>query len=128
MLEVMGIGKSLGGLRALSDVHMTVYPAEIRGLIGPNGAGKSSLVNVVSGLMRPDAGTVVLNGTTVSGRGPEVAARTGIGRTFQNLRLFPSLTVAQNVEVALQTARHARPDRARHFDIAAEIAALGLDV
>ncbi len=126
MLEIRGVSKSFGGLKALDCVDLAVGPAEISGLIGPNGAGKSSLVNVISGLLAPDGGDVRLEGRVVSGQGPERVARAGIGRTFQNLRLFPALTVLQNIEVAAQTARECRPDRAVAMDLQAEIAALGL--
>lgn len=126
MLEIRGVSKSFGGLKALDSVDMVVGPAEICGLIGPNGAGKSSLVNVISGLMAPDAGDVRLEGRVVSGQGPERVARAGIGRTFQNLRLFPALTVRQNIDVAAQTARECRLDRTQTLDLDAEIAALGL--
>lgn len=126
MLEIRGVSKSFGGLKALDGVDLAVGPAEISGLIGPNGAGKSSLVNIISGLLVPDAGDVRLEGRIVSGQGPEGVARAGIGRTFQNLRLFPALTVLQNIEVAAQTARECRPERSRELDLHAEIAALGL--
>jgi branched-chain amino acid transport system ATP-binding protein len=126
MLEIRSVSKSFGGLKALDGVDLAVGPAEIRGLIGPNGAGKSSLVNVITGLLAPNAGDVRLGGLVVSGHGPEKVARAGIGRTFQNLKLFPALTVRQNIDVAAQTALECRPNRAKALDLNAEIAALGL--
>ncbi len=126
MLEVRGIGKQFGGVSALRDVSLECRKGEIRGLIGPNGAGKSSLINVISGMLTPDKGAVALDGRNVAGKGPEVAARAGIARTFQNLRLFANLSVAQNIEVALTSARALRPDAVRGFDLHAEMVAFSL--
>jgi branched-chain amino acid transport system ATP-binding protein len=126
MLEISGIEKQFGGVRALRDVSLQCDAGEIRGLIGPNGAGKSSLINVVSGVLTPDKGKVVLAGRDVAGKGPEAAARAGVARTFQNLRLFASLSVAQNIEVALTSARALRPAAVAAFDLYAEMAAFAL--
>ena len=111
MLSVETVSKRFGGVQALSDVALVCRPGEIVGLIGPNGAGKSSLVNVVTGLIAPDSGRVRLGDTDLAGRGPEFAARAGVARTFQNLRLFKQLSVRQNVEVALTTGRRHRAAR-----------------
>lgn len=126
MLEICGIEKQFGGVRALRDVSLQCDIGEIRGLIGPNGAGKSSLINVVSGVLTPDKGKVVLSGRDVAGQGPEAAARAGIARTFQNLRLFANLSVTQNIEVALTSARSLRPAAVAGFDLYAEMAAFAL--
>ncbi len=126
MLELSQINKSFGGVDAVRDVSMTCNAREIRGLIGPNGAGKSTIVNIISGASIPDSGNVVVNGIDLTGKGPEFAARTGIGRTFQNLRLFPSLTVRQNIQVAFTTARKVRPDEASRLNLDQELKLLGL--
>ena len=109
MLSVEAVSKSFGGVQALQNVSLACRPGEILGLIGPNGAGKSSLVNVISGLIAPDTGHVRLSDADLTGRGPEFAARSGVARTFQNLRLFRQLTVRQNVEVALTSGEKHRP-------------------
>ena len=100
MLELKGISKSFGGVRAVQDVNMTLTRGEVRGLIGPNGAGKSTLVNLISGLLGSTSGSLSLEGEPLDGLGAEARARRGIARTFQNLRVFPSLTVQQNIDVA----------------------------
>jgi branched-chain amino acid transport system ATP-binding protein len=126
MLEINGIGKQFGGVQALRDVSLQCNRGEIRGLIGPNGAGKSSLINVISGVLTPDRGSVLLEGRDLAGKGPEAVARAGISRTFQNLRLFASLSVAQNVEVALTSARALRKAGVASFDLYTELAAFSL--
>jgi branched-chain amino acid transport system ATP-binding protein len=90
-----------GGLAALSGVSFQVAPGEIVGLIGPNGAGKTTLFNVVSGLVRPARGVVRFRGAPITQLAPFRIARLGIARTFQLVRILPSLTVAQNVLVGL---------------------------
>jgi branched-chain amino acid transport system ATP-binding protein len=117
VLSIEDVSKSFMGVRALKSVSFASAPNEILGLIGPNGAGKSTLVNAISGVLKPNRGSIRLGDIEIAGRGPEFAARLGIGRTFQNLRLFPSLTVRQNVEVGLITCRRHRPDMARSIDI-----------
>jgi branched-chain amino acid transport system ATP-binding protein len=126
VLSIDGVSKSFGGVRALRGISFACGEGEILGLIGPNGAGKSTLVNAVSGVLRPDAGTIRLGETDVAGRGPEFAARLGIGRTFQNLRLFPEMTARQNVEVAYITCARHRPEQARAIDIDALLEEYGL--
>jgi branched-chain amino acid transport system ATP-binding protein len=103
MLELAGITKTFGGVKALQDVAMSVAPGEVRGLIGPNGAGKSTLVNVISGLLTHSAGTLTLDGAPLDGVSSQRRAENGIARTFQNLRVFSSLTVQQNIDVASYT-------------------------
>ena len=98
-LEVAGIGKRFGGVHALSDVELTVSPREVVGLIGPNGSGKTTLVNVMSGVVKPDTGSVRLGTSAITGLPAHKVASRGLARTFQNIRLFPDLTVLQNVEV-----------------------------
>jgi branched-chain amino acid transport system ATP-binding protein len=102
LLAVENISKSFGGLKAVSDVSLTVTPGEICSVIGPNGAGKTTLFNIISGVLRPSAGRIVLNGIDLSGVSPWRFAAIGIGRTFQNLALFKHCTVVENI----LTGRH----------------------
>jgi branched-chain amino acid transport system ATP-binding protein len=96
-LEVAGVCLAFGGVAALRDVSMAVMPGEIRAVIGPNGAGKSSLLNVVTGVYRPQAGSVALGGHVHAQVPTARLARLGVGRTFQNLALFRGLSVLDNV-------------------------------
>jgi branched-chain amino acid transport system ATP-binding protein len=102
LLEVEGLAKTFKGLQAVDGYHLRLRPGEILGVIGPNGAGKSTVFNLLTGHIRPTRGTVRLRGTEITGFAPDRIARAGIGRTFQNIRLFPSMTVRQNVMCALQ--------------------------
>jgi len=97
-LTVEHVSKRFRGLAALDDVSLTIAPDEIVGLIGPNGSGKTTLLNVISGVLPPTDGTVRVDGEVVSTLPPFRVARHGVGRTFQQIRLFPELTVAENVE------------------------------
>ncbi|MFA1674842.1 ABC transporter ATP-binding protein [Rhizobium mongolense] len=105
ILTLEGITLSFGGVTAISNVDLAVRPGEIRAIIGPNGAGKSSLINVISGQYRPDAGHVSLNGKIYKQVPAQKAARLGIARTFQNLALFKGLTVLENVMSGLTFQR-----------------------
>ena len=104
LLELRGVTKRFGGLSALSDVSLSVREGEIFGLIGPNGAGKTTLFNCITGLYRPSAGSVHLDGTPLTGLKPHAVAALGLARTFQNIRLFANMTVLENVMVG----RHVR--------------------
>lgn len=99
LLEVSHISKSFGGLQVLLDVSFELNQGEILGLIGPNGAGKSTLFNVVTGVYRPNAGLVRFRGESLIGFTPHAVCRRGIARTFQLVRICPSMTVLQNVLV-----------------------------
>jgi len=97
VLEVRGLTKSFGGLRAVSDVSFDVRDGEILGIIGPNGAGKTTLFNLLNGFTAPDAGRVRLLGEDVTGARPNRICRRGVGRTFQVVKPFARMTVAENV-------------------------------
>jgi ABC-type branched-subunit amino acid transport system ATPase component len=96
-LDISGVAKSFGGVRALRGVDLSVSQGEILGLIGPNGSGKTTLVNVVSGLIAPDAGTFATHGQPLAGLPPHRVCRAGVLRTFQNLRIFKRRTSLENV-------------------------------
>jgi branched-chain amino acid transport system ATP-binding protein len=103
-LEASGVKVHFEGVRAVDGVDLRLERTEILGLIGPNGAGKTTLVNALSGFQRPTAGTVTVGGADVTGWPAHRLARRGLSRTFQNIRLFPFLTVYENVEAgALST-------------------------
>ncbi|EHM09489.1 ABC-type branched-chain amino acid transport system, ATPase component [Thermanaerovibrio velox DSM 12556] len=97
MLELKGVSKRFGGLRALDSMSMYVPEGSIRGLIGPNGAGKTTVFNVVTGAVRPDSGEVFFQGRSITGLMPHRIVRRGISRTFQNIRLFQRLSCLENV-------------------------------
>src|SRR5512137_2037689 len=100
LLEVEGLTRFFGGLRAVGDLSFGVEAGEILGLIGPNGAGKTTVFNLVTGFVRPSRGTVRLDGRDVTGRRPHEVTRRGIARTFQIVKPFPGLSVKENVTLA----------------------------
>jgi branched-chain amino acid transport system ATP-binding protein len=104
LLAADSISKRFGGLRALTDVTISVARGEIFGLIGPNGAGKTTLFNVLTGVYPPDAGEFTFDGARLSGAKPHRVAAAGIARTFQNIRLFTNMSALENVMVG----RHVR--------------------
>ncbi len=124
LLEVQGISKSFGGLRAVQDVSFTVRRGEVLGVIGPNGAGKTTLFNLLNGFVRPSAGSVLLEGRNIVHQRPNRICRAGVGRTFQVVRPFARMSVANNVMIgaAMRGGTH---DEARARTIAA-IAQVGL--
>ena len=99
LLEIRGLSKSFGGIRAVAGLDLTVMPGHIVAVIGPNGSGKTTFFNLVTGLTRPDAGRVRFAGEDMAGLSPHVIVERGIARTFQNLRLFANMTVTDNVLV-----------------------------
>ena len=103
MLSIEKVGMRFGGLEVLSDISFEVGPGEIVGVIGPNGAGKTTLFNLITGIYSPAAGQISFGGTRIDQLAPYEIARLGIARTFQNIRLFARMTVAQTVETALVT-------------------------
>ena len=100
ILSTENLGITFGGLKAVSEVNLSVYKNEIVGLIGPNGAGKTTVFNMLTGVYEPTEGRILLNGTVINGKKPHDIVSMGIARTFQNIRLFKALTVAENVAVA----------------------------
>jgi ABC-type branched-subunit amino acid transport system ATPase component len=107
ILEVRGVAKRFGGVVALGDVDLVVPRGAIIGLIGPNGAGKTTFFNVVTGLIPPDEGRIVFAGTSIVGLRPNAIVGRGIARTFQSIRLFPQMTVLENVLVGEHCRLHA---------------------
>lgn len=99
-LDVRNLTKFFGGLRAVHDFNMTIMPEQLCGLIGPNGAGKTTVFNLITGLYTPSGGDIHFMGDELIDQEPFEITRQGIGRTFQNIRLFPNLTVLDNVRVA----------------------------
>ncbi len=114
VLEAESVVVDFVGLRALDHVSMRVQTDEIVGLIGPNGSGKTTLINVISGAIPPSAGRVLVNGHDVTGWSPHRVTRAGVARTFQSVRLFGTLSVAENVELAA-LATGARRGQAREL-------------
>ena len=101
VLAVEGLVKAFGGVRAVDGVSFAVAAGEMLALIGPNGAGKSTCFNMLGGQLRPDAGRVRLGGTVITGLQPRAIWRLGVGRTFQVTAIFASMTVQENVQMAL---------------------------
>ncbi len=103
MLEVRGLGKSFGGLKAVDAVDIDVAPDRITALIGPNGAGKTTLFALISGFLKPDAGSVRFQGREIAGRRPHAICRLGLVRTFQVVKPFAQLSVRENIAVGAHT-------------------------
>jgi branched-chain amino acid transport system ATP-binding protein len=101
ILEALGMRKEFGGLVAVSDVDFTIPEGTIVSLIGPNGAGKTTFFNMITGVYKPTLGAVVFDGTDVTGKPPHAVTELGIGRTFQNIRLFQDMTALENVLVGM---------------------------
>jgi ABC-type branched-subunit amino acid transport system ATPase component/ABC-type branched-subunit amino acid transport system permease subunit len=114
IMSVRGISKSFGGLKAVQDVSFDVKRGSILGIIGPNGAGKTTAFNLLNGFLRPDSGEVVIDGRNVVGFTPHRICELGVGRTFQIMRPFARLSVADNVVVGAYV-RTATDDEARHL-------------
>ncbi|MGG3495322.1 ABC transporter ATP-binding protein [Peribacillus simplex] len=110
LLKVDSVGIRFGGLKAVSDVNVELFPGELVGLIGPNGAGKTTFFNLLTGVYVPTEGTIALNGENLKKQPPYKITRKGISRTFQNIRLFSELSVIDNVKVAYHSlAKHMIP-------------------
>ena len=102
LLEAQGISKAFGGIQALDTCSISVEQGSITGLIGPNGSGKTTLFNVMTGYERVDSGQVRFQGQSITNASPARVFRLGVGRTFQLTRIFPRLTVLENMHVAVQ--------------------------
>ena len=103
ILECIGLGITFGGLKAVEDFNLIIGRTEIAGLIGPNGAGKTTVFNLLTKVYQPTSGTILLDGKDTHSMDTAHVNRAGIARTFQNIRLFPSLTVEENVAVGMDT-------------------------
>ena len=101
LLQTKNLGISFGGLKAVQDINLTINKKELCGLIGPNGAGKTTVFNLLTGVYKPTTGSFSLDGVELAGKKQETINRTGIARTFQNIRLFNNMTVISNVMVGL---------------------------
>jgi len=124
-LTIQNLTKHFGGIRAIDRCSFSVKQNTIVALIGPNGAGKTTLFNIISGFYQPDAGTVTLNGEKLTGLQPHTIARKGLSRTFQLTRLFPKLTVMENLLLAKRRKGESLPhalffgspaEESRHYE------------
>ncbi len=130
LLEVTGLRKEFGGLVAVSDVDFAIPRGSIRSLIGPNGAGKTTFFNMITGVYKPTVGRVVLDGEDITSMPPHAVTERGIGRTFQNIRLFQEMTAMENVLVGMHCRLKAgvfggivRPPRVKREEVQAREAA-----
>ena len=106
MLEIKGLAKDFGGLKAVADFDLTLHEGDLAGIIGPNGAGKTTVFNMISGLYVPTSGQIMFEREELVGLEPFEITQHGIGRTFQNIRVFPNLTVLDNVAIAYHPHAH----------------------
>jgi ABC-type branched-subunit amino acid transport system ATPase component len=118
-LRAEGVSKSFGGLQALADCSLTAQAGRITGLIGPNGSGKTTLFNAITGYERIDSGQVYLDEQRITGASPQRVFSLGVGRTFQLTRIFPRLTVLENMLVPANRGRSTREHRERAMDLLA---------
>jgi branched-chain amino acid transport system ATP-binding protein len=105
ILDIKNCTKRFGGLIAVRDLNMSLTPGSLYGLIGPNGAGKTTVFNLITGVYIPDEGSIELDGKSIHKKKPNSIATLGMSRTFQNIRLFKSMTVLENVKLARHTRR-----------------------
>src|SRR4029079_19510600 len=101
LLDVTGLSRRFGGLKAVDDIAITIQPGEIMGLLGPHGSGKTTVLNLISGALTADAGSIRLDGGEISGLAPHRIARLGVARTFQLVRMLPSMNCPGNVLAGL---------------------------
>jgi branched-chain amino acid transport system ATP-binding protein len=126
IIELRGLSKAFGGVRAVDNVSLSLGRGEIVGLIGPNGAGKTTLVNLLTGLVRASSGTILFEGADVTRQKPHQAARRGLARTFQIVQPFPEMTVLENVTAGALFATGARSVRAAREAAYEHLAFVGL--
>ena len=103
LIETVGVGKAYGDFVALDGVSLSISEGELVSIVGPNGAGKTTLVNVLTGLLKPTSGVVRFKGHDIAGIGPVALAKRGMARAFQLVHIFPSMTVAETIAVAVVT-------------------------
>jgi branched-chain amino acid transport system ATP-binding protein len=106
LLEINNLVKSFGGIRAVRDVSISIAEGSISAIIGPNGAGKTTLFNLLTGIYKPDSGAISFSGRSLIGLRPDQVNAAGIARTFQSIRLFPTMTVMENVMVGMHSRLH----------------------
>ena len=106
LLEVTNLGISFGSLRAVDSLNLTIEKGQLYGLIGPNGAGKTTAFNLLTGVYKPTEGIIKLDGKNITGKSTIEINKSGIARTFQNIRLFKELSVLDNVKVGLHNQYH----------------------
>jgi branched-chain amino acid transport system ATP-binding protein len=134
VLALSGVRKSFGALKVTDGVSLDVAPGELHALIGPNGAGKTTLVHQISGMLRPDAGSIRFRGSDITGYSPEKRSQAGLARTFQITSTIPSLSVLENVALGVQARspsplallRNAARDESLNAPARAAIEAVGL--
>ncbi len=105
LLQITGLTHAFGGLTAVSDFNFTLDKASVWGIIGPNGAGKSTVFNLISGVYKPEKGDIIFKGDVITGKPSHFIVAKGISRTFQNIRLFKSMTVLDNVKTAVYASQ-----------------------
>lgn len=120
LLEGMGVTKYFGGLAAVVNVDFYVEPGEILGLIGPNGAGKTTLFNLISGALVPNAGQIRFKGANITGLKPHQICKKGLARTFQSVKVFPNMSVLENVLMGVLFGRPNSPTMAEALQEAVE--------
>ncbi len=106
LLDAEHIRKEFGGLLASNNIDFTIPRGSIVSLIGPNGAGKTTFFNMLTGVYKPTSGTIIFDGVDITGKPPHAITKLGIGRTFQNIRLFPQMTAVENVLVGMHARMH----------------------
>ena len=104
LLEVKNLGISFGGLRAVDEFNLSIEKGELYGLIGPNGAGKTTVFNMLTGIYKPTDGMIYLDGKNITGKKTADINKTGVARTFQNIRLFGDQSVLDNVKIGLHNS------------------------
>ena len=115
LLSVKNLSISFGGLKAVDNFNISIEKGQLYGLIGPNGAGKTTVFNLLTGVYQPDSGCIVLDGENLVGKAPADICKSGVARTFQNIRLFAKLSVLDNVKSALYN------DKDMSYSLAASI-------
>jgi ABC-type branched-subunit amino acid transport system ATPase component len=116
MIETVGLTKAFGGVTAVDGATVAFHPGKVNALIGPNGSGKTTFFNCVTGMIKPDAGRTSYRGHDITGNSPHAIARAGIGRSFQLCRIFPRMTVLENVLAAVRPTLRAQLTSARNRD------------